>query len=202
MLTAFPRVYIVGAFAIVHGCMRSVEIVCKVQVLRPSRVAPRPKLLVNDPLFDLLGGAARNHSVRFGSAIELAESNPLYASAFAGPEGTPSALCQFDLMASVFTPRAEWKAENFPAHFPSFLLYGFDMASALLETAVATPGAFAMVSGEPVRAILSNLKIVEEKIGSPTRRQLGPWANAHLFQQWYERIEPYLRVEGERREER
>ncbi|MCK4323630.1 MAG: hypothetical protein KAW89_03805, partial [Armatimonadetes bacterium] len=75
MLTAFPRVYIVGAFAIVHGCMRSVEIVCNVQVLRPSRVAPRPKLLVNDPLFDLLGGAARNHSMRFRSAIELAESN-------------------------------------------------------------------------------------------------------------------------------
>jgi len=202
MLTAFPRVYIVGAFAIVSGSMTSVEIVCKQKALHPSSTAPRPKLLVNDPLFGLLSGRLRNHKVRFYSAIELAESNPLYAAAFAGPGGTTSALCQFDLMASVFTPRAEWNAEGMPAHFPSFLLCGFDMVRPLLETAVATPEALAMVSGEPVRAIMSNLKTVEEKVGSPTRRQLGSWPNKYLFEQWYERIEPYLRVERERNGER
>jgi len=200
MLTAFPRMYIVGAFAIIAGSMKSAETVCTQKALCPSPANPQPKLLVNDPLFDLLSGPLRDCEARFDLAIELAESNALYVSAFAGSGGATSALCQFDLMASVFTPRAEWEVESSPTHYPNFMRHGFDMVRPLFEKAVDTPKLFAMVGDEPVHAILSNLKIVEEKMGSPTRRQLGPWPNTYLFQQWYERIEPYLRVERERRE--
>ncbi len=191
LLTVCPRVYALGAYCVASGRIEAARTVCEVTLVPHDAIEKRPRRLVARPLTPMDWPWLEE----FKEYVSFVEDD-LVAGELVRRAGEPAAcLCQFDLMAFVFTPSAEWEARAFTRHFPSFLAYGFPKVEPLVKKALEEPGLFAAAGvTRPVRAMFEVLGLLEPKVG--TIRLVPEYPNAWLFERFRERLGAYLEAEG------
>lgn len=164
LLEVWPRLYVIGAYAVSQSAMESVAALCTPMVVRQDRPTPTWELFVNDPMHDLLPSPCNNYRARFRTIVQVAMSQPVYDGLFGTQDEALAGLCQFDLLASVLTPWDHWENKRL-AHYPTFGFFPVRMCQPLAKRIAERPELFGAIHKLiPGLVLWKHIEMVEARI--------------------------------------